>query len=301
MRTRFAISALLFLVSCSVDSLLFQPVKLTQGYLRPEDMQPEWRVRFVIPDSLIEPVTLTSQNERIYGLYVRPGGQDTFAGRVTVIYSHGSGGNMNGYWCRVEFLWEMGYRVFAYDYHGYGMSEGQPTAEARYADGEAALDYCLGRPDTDTSRIVYYGLSMGTFVSVELASDVRTPAAVILEAPVATASSYMREGTLLDLPDSLTAHVGFDNESRIGRVKAPLFLLAGKKDRDRAHFGRNALVLLGLCDTSRTEHLWLEEGDHDNIPWIMGSDYFATITDFVRRAVGREPSPASCQKVIVRR
>jgi dienelactone hydrolase len=290
----------LFLASCSVDSLLFQPVKLTGGYLRPEDIKPEWRVRFIIPDSLIEMVTLTSQGERIYGLYVLPGGQDTFAGRVTVIYSHGSGGNMNGYWGRVEFLWEMGYRVFAYDYHGYGMSEGQPTSDACYADGEAALDYCLGRPDTDTSRIVYYGLSMGTFMSVQLATDVRTPAAVILEAPVATTASYVSEGTLLDLPDSLTAHVGFDNEGRIGRVKAPLFLLAGKKDRDRAHFDRNALGLYRLCDTSRTEHLWLEEGDHDNIPWIMGSDYPATITDFVRRAiVSRRPSVAT--KVVISR
>lgn len=273
------------LLGCfSLDSFLFEPDRITGDYLNSEDMKPEWNVRGIIqPESLIQPVTLTSQGKSIYGFFVLPGGADTAARPTTVIYSHGTGENINRYWGRVELLWEMGFQVFIYDYQGYGRSEGSPSGPGCFSDAEAALAYCLGRSDVDSSRVVYYGWSLGSYMACHLAADIMAPEAIILEAALASTSSLTREGTVLDVPGSFVVRADFDNERRIGRVGAPLLMLHGRKD-ETAVFERNALVLYGKSNQSRTEFVWLDNGTHENVPETMGSDYARVIKDFVFRA-----------------
>jgi pimeloyl-ACP methyl ester carboxylesterase len=272
------------LLGCfSLDSFLFEPVRVTGAYLNSVDMDSTWQVRFVIPDTLIQPVTLTSQGKTIYGFFVLPNGTDTAATPTTVIYSHGKFGNINRYWGRLEMLWEMGYQVFIYDYQGYGKSEGTPSGPGCFADAEAALAYCLSRDDVDSSRIVYYGWSLGTYMTCHLAADIRPPAAVILESPLASTSSITREGTVLDVPGSFVVRADFDNERRIGRVGAPLLMLHGRQD-EVAVFERNALVLYGEANQLATEYVWVDNAIHDNVPYVMGSDYARVIKDFVYRA-----------------
>jgi len=276
---------LVFPLGCfSLDSFLFEPLKVTGAYLNLADMKPAWNVHFIIkPDSLIQPVTLTSQGKNIYGFFVRSNGSDTAARPTTVIYSHGTGENINRYWGRVELLWEMGYQVFIYDYQGYGLSEGSPSGPGCFSDAEAALAYCLGRNDVDSSRVVYYGWSLGSYMACHLAADIRAPEAIILESPLASTSSLTREGTVLDVPGSFVVRADFDNERRIGRVRAPLLLLHGKKD-ETAVFERNALVLYEKSNRSETEFVWLDSATHENVPETMGSDYARVIKDFVFRA-----------------
>jgi esterase/lipase len=282
-------AAIVLLLGCfSLESFLFEPTKIDGPYLQPADMDSVWHVRFIIPNSLIEPVTLTSQGRNIYGFFVRSGGQDSINRTVTFIYHHGTGENINRYWGRLELLWEMGYNIFIYDYQGYGMSEGTPSGDACFSDARQALEYCLSRTDVDSTRIVQYGFSLGSYMATYLAADIRHPLALILESGVASVSSLTREGTVLDIPGRYVADADFDNEKRIGRIDASLLLLHGKKD-ETAKFERNALVLYEKCDKSRTEYCWLDEGIHDNLPELMGSGYGAVIEEFVRKAVNGEP------------
>jgi fermentation-respiration switch protein FrsA (DUF1100 family) len=245
-------------------------------------MDTAWHVRGIIPDSLVDPVTLVSQGKNIYGFFVRHTRADTVR-PVTVIYSHGQYGNINRYWGRLELLWEMGYQGFIYDYQGYGKSEGTPSGAGCFADAEAALNYCLSRDDVDSSRVVYYGWSLGGFMTCHLAADIRPPQAVILEAALASTSSLTREGTILDVPGSFVVKADFDNESRIGRLGAPLLMLHGRKD-ETAVFERNALPLYAKSDQTRTEVVWLDDANHADIPETMGNEYARVITDFIERA-----------------
>jgi len=247
-------------------------------------MDTAWHVRFIIPDSLIEPAALTSQGKGIYGFFVRPDGAHPDQNSVTVLYSHGNYGNINRYWGRVELLWEMGYQVFIYDYQGYGMSAGTPSGAACYADAETALSYCRHRADVDSTKLVYYGWSLGSFMTCHLAADIRPPAALILETPIASTSALTSEGTVLDVPGSFVANADFDNEKRIGNVGAPLLLLHGKKD-ETANFERNALRLYEKSNKANTEYVWLDEAGHENIPETMGSEYAAVVTDFIARSI----------------
>ena len=113
-RTNIFWPLVLLMVSCvrviSLDGFLFDPASV-QEYLKPEDLA-EWGVRFIIPDSLIEPVMLTSMGNRIYGFFVKGDPDSVVNNAVTVLYFEGKDENMNRYWVRVEYLWEMGFNVF---------------------------------------------------------------------------------------------------------------------------------------------------------------------------------------------
>jgi hypothetical protein len=284
-------------------------------YLNPADMDSSWHVRFIIPDSLIEPVTLTAlDGNHIYGFFVRqPADTDAFGRRkstdytdytdgvrsqsaesaesadnppesqVTVIYNHGNGQNINRYWGRVELLWEMGYKVFIYDYEGYGKSEGTPSGDACYADAEAALDYVLTRPDVEDTSVVYYGWSLGSFMACHLAADVRHPRCLILENPMASTSALAKEGAVLAIPGSFVADADFDNEERIPFVGCRTLIIYGKKD-DTAVPKRNAEVLLAEAQgwipiTARP----VENAGHSDLPEVMTyPEYSRTVTAFVR-------------------
>lgn len=278
----------LLLLSClALDSFLFEPTKVDE-YFRPADMDTAWHVRGnVIPESLVEAVTLTSSGgNRIYGFLAKQAsGRDSTA---TIIYCHGNAENINRYWGRVELLWEMGFQVFIFDYQGYGKSEGTPSGEALYSDGRAALEFCLGRDDVAESLLVYYGWSLGGFVATYLAADSIAPLGLILETPMASVSAIAKEGAVFDVPGSFLADADFDNETRIRRVACPVLILYGDQD-ETAVPERNAEVLIekarGWIDLTARKAIGAA---HDNLPETMGtSSYRRAVVEFV--AGCREP------------
>ncbi len=277
---------LLFLFSCtrifSLDDFLFEPTTVDE-YLQPEDFDEEWGTRFIIHDSLIEPVTLTSMGNRIYGFFVRGNPDSTLNNQVSILYFHGKDENINRYWARVEFLWEMGYNVFIFDYQGYGKSDGSPSGEALFSDGAEALYYLYSRRDADTSKIVFYGWSIGTFVTTYCAADVFHPAAVILESAPASVTELLRDSALLNLTGSYVADADFDNEKRIADIECPLLMMHGKAD-DFVVFERHVHRIWDKAEEPK-ENLWIEQATHDNIPEEFGVLYNQTILDFINEYV----------------
>lgn len=285
MKSQIIIFCVLLLVGCvriiSLDDFLFEPTTVDE-YLRYDDLV-EWGTRFIIPDSLVEPVTLTSMDNRIYGFFVK-GNPDSVANNVvTILYCHGRGDNINRYWVRVEYLWEMGFNVFIFDYQGYGMSEGSPSGEALYSDGREALAYVRTHPDVDTGKIVYYGWSLGTFVATYLAADVSHPVSLILEAAIASATVLLRDSALLNMTGSYVVDADFDNEGRIADIGSPLLMMHGRAD-DYVVFERHVPPLWDKAVEPK-ESLWVDGAEHDDIPEILGSVYHSTVIDFLARHV----------------
>ena len=157
----------------------------------------------------------TRDNVRIHAWYVPA--RDA---RATLVWSHGNAGNIAG---RVDValaLAARGVDVLAYDYRGYGRSEGRPSEAGVYLDAEAAYDSAGALP------IVCFGESLGGAVSIHLAS-VRPCAGV------AVVSTWT---TLRDVARShygpLAALVGdrFDSLARIGTLSVPVFVAHGDGD-----------------------------------------------------------------------
>ncbi len=278
---------LVLLAGCmSLDAFLFEPTQVGE-YLRPEDMDSDWHVRWVIPDSLIETVSLQSENgNTIYGFFVQAQPDTGFSLSVpTVLYCHGRGENINRYWGRVELLWEMGYNVFIFDYQGYGKSEGSASGEACYADARAALDYVRGRGDVDTTKVVYYGWSLGSFVATYLAADVRRPAALVLENPIASTSALAKEGSVLAIPGSFVAKADFDNERRIPLVDARVMIVYGKKDVTAVpKWHAEVLIEKAKGKVPELKVEVVAEADHSDLPEVMGyPTYRKVVSDFIGR------------------
>ena len=104
-----------------------------------------------------EQVTLvTSDNVHISAWYV-PAAKSEF----TVIYCHGNGGNLMYYLDIVAFLNSLDLNCLAFDYRGYGDSEGKPTEEGTYLDAEAAYNWLVNEKNISPDKIIIFGWSLG--------------------------------------------------------------------------------------------------------------------------------------------
>jgi hypothetical protein len=149
-------------------------------------------------------------------------------GRPVILYFHGNGGHI-GY--RVERLLRFareGYGVLMLEYRGYGGNPGTPSESGFYADARAALDL-LEREAVPANRHVLYGESLGSGVAVQLAVQ-HGVAALILEAPF-TSVAEVAQCHFPYVPAARMVIDRFDSLSRIGRVKAPILVLHGERDR----------------------------------------------------------------------
>lgn len=68
-------------------------------------------------------------------------------GKPTIVLAHGSMGNMNGREDIMKAFVKQGYGVFAFDYRGYGNSEGIPSEKGLIMDFEAASHHLATHPD----------------------------------------------------------------------------------------------------------------------------------------------------------
>ncbi len=266
----------------SLDDFLFDPSEVDE-YLRPADMDEDWHVRFIIPNWQYQGLTLTSMDNTIYAYFVYGNPDSITNNDVTILYCHGRSENINRYWGRVEYFWEMGYNVFIFDYQGYGKSEGSPSGEAFYSDGYEALNYLLSRPNVDPSKIVYYGQSLGCFVAAYLSADVRPGAAVILESSPASATALLHDGALVHLPADYVVEVDFDNEKRIADIDCPLLMMHGRDD-DYVVFDRHVPYLWDKAVQPK-ESLWVDGAVHDDVPEVLGAEYHTRIIEFINTYV----------------
>lgn len=105
----------------------------------------------------------------------------------TVLYLHGGAGSLSNYVSELDALHALGVNVFAFDYRGYGKSEGPHPDEKRMsADADAAWNYLTSTRHEGAKAIVMYGTGVGASLAVELAAR-HTSAGVVLDEPTASA------------------------------------------------------------------------------------------------------------------
>ncbi len=112
-------------------------------------------------------------------------------------------------------------------YRGYGGSDGKPTEDGLIADARAAYDFA--RATYPDAKLVLWGESLGTGVAVALAAE-KDVAAVILEAPF-TSTADVAFSAYPFVPVRLLMKDQFRSDERIGKVKAPVLVMHGARDR----------------------------------------------------------------------
>jgi fermentation-respiration switch protein FrsA (DUF1100 family) len=148
--------------------------------------------------------------------------------RLVITYFHGNGGHIGYRAERLRWFARYGYGVLMLEYRGYGGNPGTPNETGFHADGAAALDFLANRGIPST-RVVLYGESLGSGVAVPLATQ-REVAGLILEAPF-TSVSEVAQYHYPFMPAAGMVWDRFDSLSRIGKVRAPILILHGERDR----------------------------------------------------------------------
>jgi uncharacterized protein len=163
------------------------------------------------------------------GAGARPEAPERVAPGPAVLVCNGNGGNRSMRAPLAAALARMGLHVLLFDYRGYGGNPGHPTEDGLAADARAALDYLAARPEVDPDRVVYFGESLGAAVALRLATE-RPPAALVLRSPFASLAEVGQRHYPF-VPVSLLLRDRYDSAALVGRLAAPLLVVAGGRDR----------------------------------------------------------------------
>jgi len=214
---------------------------------------------------------------------------------ITLLFFHGNAENIGGCLDLARLARAAGFNLLLVDYRGYGESQGRPTEQGIYRDGEAALDHLGSRAGVDPDRIVVWGRSIGAAVAVRLAArgaeatgaardgsagdpgGAPRVAGLILESPFTSVPDLLRQGghvALLAL--SRFGTYRFDSAAQIGRVEAPVLIVHGTDDEIAPfELGRRLYDLA----PGRKELAAIRGGGHNDL-WALHED---EVWDAVRR------------------
>ncbi|KAF6169094.1 hypothetical protein GIB67_038591 [Kingdonia uniflora] len=139
---------------------------------------------------------------------------------LTLLYSHGNAADLGQ---MIELFDELSVHmcvnVMGYDYSGYGQSSGKPTEQNTYADIEAAYKCLLDIYGVKENEIIFYGQSVGSGPTLELALKLNGLRAMILHSAFLSGLRVMF---------SVKRSYWFDiykNIDKIGNVKCPVLVI----------------------------------------------------------------------------
>ena len=147
-----------------------------------------------------------------------------------LLFCHGNGTHVAFSASEIAELRDrLGVTVFAFDYRGYGRSEGKPNEPGVLADGQAAFDWLKKQAGVGSDEIIVMGSSLGGGVAVDLAAR-NAPRVLILDR------------TFSSLPDVAARHypwlpVRWLMKNRMASIEqisdyhGPVFLFHGRADR----------------------------------------------------------------------
>ena len=128
-------------------------------------------------------------------------------------------------------LLSSGQSVFAYDYEGYGRSEGNTNMYVVRDDALCAYRYLTDVLHYKSKDIILFGESLGTAITALIADSVPC-AGIVYQSPLY--SVRRRAGEILPLlkcyPKCFWPEDGFDNSGWVTKAHPPFLIIAGVKD-----------------------------------------------------------------------
>lgn len=193
------------------------------------------------------------------------------AATYTILYSHGNAEDLGDTRSFLRLLQSFGFAVFAYDYRGYGTSQGKPTERGTYEDISAAYNYLTQTLKISPSQIIAYGRSLGGGPAVDLAA--RKPVAgLVLESTFITTFRVRTHIPIVPFDK-------FDNLGKIENVRCPVLVIHGTQD-PVIPFAHGQKLYGAAREPKR--FLQVNGAGHNNLISVAGDDYGKTMQDFAR-------------------
>jgi fermentation-respiration switch protein FrsA (DUF1100 family) len=207
------------------------------------------------------------------------GNQSRATGLLIAFHGNAEVATWNVAWAR-EVERRTGRAVLLAEYRGYAGLGGEPTYEGSRRDAFATYRIARERLGIDSSRIAFYGHSLGTAVAAELARE-HAPDALLLWAPFTSARDMAAAMRVLPLSAlwGIIGRVNFDTRARVSTLDAPVWVTHGDRDLvipvrmgravfDAAHRKGDLLIVPGA--------------GHNDLPLVAGERYWS----WLARALG---------------
>ncbi|MEH2088144.1 alpha/beta hydrolase [Nostoc sp.] len=189
--------------------------------------------------------------------------------KYTILYSHGNSEDLGDIKQILEKLHAWGFSVFAFDYRGYGTSQGKPTESHAYEDINSAYNYLTQNLKIPPERIIVLGRSVGGGSAVNLAMQ-KPVAGLIIE------SSFISAFQVI-VPFRILPFDKFPNLEKIKKVKCPILVIHGKADNIIPFAHGEKLFKAAI---SPKLSLWVEEANHNDLFSIAEEKYRQTLQEF---------------------
>ncbi len=237
------------------DNLIFHPPK--KKYQAKDDI-------FLIP---------VTDKEKIAVTYLKNPNAE-----FTLLYSHGNAedlGRMRGYF---KAFVKHGFAVIAYDYRGYGLSDGKPSESNTYGDITAVYDYLTKTLKIPPEKIIVYGRSVGSGPSCYLAEH-KKAAGLVIQSGFVSAFRVVTNIAIVPFDK-------FPNLSRMKNIKCPVLFIHGRRDRVVPFW--HGEKLFNAANAPKM-HYWVDLAGHNDLEPIAAENFWKALKDFtaiIRR--GRE-------------
>lgn len=263
--------------------MFFQPSR--ELLLKPEDT-----------GAVYEAVSFTSSDgTRLTGLFF-PARRSPAVG--TVVHFHGNAENMTTHFLFASWLVDYGFNVFAFDYRGYGASEGKPELKGAIEDGKAAIAYARSRKGVEPERLVVFAQSLGGALAVASLAEMPGPVvrAVALDSTFASYSGVAQDkiaGLLVLWPIQWPlARLLFSSRYNPARLidrlpRVPLLFVHGTADRVVPY--REGMALFARAPEPK--ELWrVAGGGHTDAFARRAGSYRPKLAEFFRKALDHPPA-----------
>lgn len=165
-----------------------------------------------------------------------------------------------------------GYSVFLAEFRGYMSLGGTPSYATTKLDAQAAYNHLRDSLGADTSRLAYYGHSLGSAVAAELAQK-HPPRALVLQSPFSSARAMAR---LIVSPPVVLAwkavsRIHFDTKQVVSNLDVPVSVAHGK--RDRVVPFRMGIEVYEAAKR-KGQLLEIENAGHNDLADVAGDNYW---------------------------
>ncbi len=190
--------------------------------------------------------------------------------KYTILYAHGNASDLGMIKPKLEQLQDIGFSVLAYDYRGYGTSEGKPSEKNAYKDIDTAYNYLTQELNIPPQQIIPFGRSVGGGSAIDLAA--RKPVAGLI------AESTFTSIFKVKVPIKILPFDKFPNLAKISQVKCPVLIMHGKLDEVVPFYHSEQLLKKA---PSPKLSLWLEDAKHNNFSYVAGERYTKILKEFI--------------------
>ena len=201
--------------------------------------------------------------------------------RPTIVFFHGNAGNVGNRKRQARQFIDAGLGLLLVTWRYNAGAGGEASEEGLLTDGRAALGF-VGAQGIPERRIVLHGESLGSGVAVAMALE-HEVGGLVLVYPYSSMTD-VAEDRFWFAPVRMLIQDEFDSVARIGKVRAPILMIHG--ERDRIIPVRFARRLYEAAPEPKEGH-FLPEGNHANL-YRLGAGQL--VLDFLERRVVVAPT-----------